>query len=95
LRKVSNSQPLIESNETQVWLISLLPHKSLKIGDSEPEVIVALDAATVSSASKESEKRLKAGDFVWLNGASGDGRSYKNTGDKNSRLIEIVFKKAK
>jgi hypothetical protein len=95
LRIVSNSQPLLESNVTQAWLISLLPHKSFKVGDSEPEVIVALDAATISGTSKEPEKWLKAGDFVWLDGGSGQGRLYKNDASKDARFIKIDFKPVK
>jgi uncharacterized Zn-binding protein involved in type VI secretion len=95
LRIVSDSQPLLESNETRAWLISLLPHKSMKVGESEPEVIVALDAATISGTSKEPAKTLKAGDFVWLDGGSGKVRVYKNVGAKGARFIEIVFQPAK
>jgi len=95
LPAASGSQPLLESNETRASLIRVLPHKSIKVGDSGPEVIVALDAATVSGPSKDPAKSLKAGDFVWLDGGSGLKRSYKNAGAKESRFIEIVFQPAK
>jgi hypothetical protein len=67
----------------------------MKVGESEPEVIVALDAATISGTSKEPAKMLKAGDFVWLDGGSGKVRVYKNAGAKGARFIEIVFQPAK
>jgi hypothetical protein len=95
LPAASGSQPLLESNETRASLFHVLPHKSTKVGESGPEVIVALDAATISGTSKEPGKTLKAGDHVWLDGGSGQGREYKNAGDKDARFIEIVFKNAK
>lgn len=95
LPAASGSQALLESNETRASLIRVLPHKSIKVGDSGPEVIVALDAATISGSSKEPAKTLKAGDYVWLDGDSGQGRVYKNVGAKDARFIEIVFQHAK
>ena len=95
LPAASGSQALLESNETRALLIRVLPHKSIKVGDSGPEVIVALDAATISRSSKEPEKTLNPGDFVWLEGGSGHGRSYKNDSVKDARFIEIDFRPAK
>jgi hypothetical protein len=92
---VSGSQPLLDSNETRASLLRVLPHKSMKVGEAGPEVIVALDAATISGTSKEPEKTLKAGDYVWLDGGSGQGRGLKNNGTKDARFIEIVFQHAK
>jgi hypothetical protein len=95
LPAASGSQALLESNETRASLIRVLPHKSIIVGDSGPEVIVALDAATISGSYKDPAKPLKAGDFVWLDGGSGQRRSYKNAGAKDARFIEIVFQPAK
>lgn len=89
------SQALLESNETRASLVRVIPRKSIKVGESGPEVIVALDAATISGSSKEPAKTLKAGDYVWLDGDSGQGRVYKNVGAKDARFIEIVFQHAK
>ncbi len=89
------SQPLLESNETRALLVRVLPHQSMKVGESGPEVIVALDAAAISGISKESAKTLKPGDFVWLEGGAGQGRAYKNTGAKEARYIEIIVQPAK
>jgi len=92
----SDVQPMLESNETRASLIRVLSNKSIKVGEEEgPEVIVALDPATISGTSKELGKTLKAGDFVWLDGGSGQARSYKNDGAKDARFIEIDFKPAK
>jgi hypothetical protein len=95
LPEVSGSQLLLESNETRASLVRVLPNKSTKVGESGPEVIVALDAATISGASKEAAKTLKPGDFVWLEGGAGQGRVYKNSGAKEARFIEITFQPAK
>jgi hypothetical protein len=95
LPAASGSQALLESSETRASLIRVLPHKTIKVADSGPEVIVALDAATISGSSKAPARPLKAGDFVWLDGGSGQRRTYKNTGAKDARFIEIVFHSAK
>jgi hypothetical protein len=87
------SQPLLESAETRALLVNVLPHQSMKLGESlAPQVIVALDAASISSgSSKEPEKALQPGDFVWMDGGPGHGRVYQNRGDKEARFIQIVF----
>jgi hypothetical protein len=91
----SSVQVLLESEQTDASLVQVQPHQSMKVGESGPEVIVALDAATISGTSKDPGKTLKPGDFVWLDGATGQGRSYKNDGTKDARFIEIDFKPAK
>jgi len=91
----SGVQPMLESNETRASLIRVLPNKSIKVGEEGPEVIVALDAATISGASKEPAKTLKPGDFLWLEGGTGQWRSYKNIGAKEARYIEIIFQPRK
>jgi hypothetical protein len=95
LPAVSGSQALLESNEIRASLVRVLPHKSIKVGVSGPEVIVALDAATISGSSKDPAKTLKPGDFVWLDGGSGQVRVYKNASAKDARFIEIAFQPAK
>ncbi len=91
------SQPLLESNETTALLVRVLPHQSMKLGDSAAsEVVVALDAASISAgSSKEPKKELQPGDFVWIEGRSGHGRVYQNQGDKEARFIQILFAPAK
>ena len=95
LPAVSGSEPLLESNETRASLVRVLPHKSMKVGESGSEVIVALDAATISGTSNEPAKTLKPGDFVWLDGGAGQLRGYKNSGAEDARFIEITFQPAK
>ena len=91
----SSSQPLLESDQTRATLVQVPTHQSIKVGDSGLGVVVALDPATISGTSKDSGKVLKPGDFVWLDGGSGQGRSFKNDGAKEARFIEIDFKPAK
>jgi hypothetical protein len=91
----ASSQPLLASDQTRASLVKVSAQQSRKVGESGPEVIVTLDAATISGTSKEPGKTLKAGDFVWLDGGSGQGRVYKNAGAKDARLIEITFQPAK
>jgi hypothetical protein len=91
------SQPLLESKETRALKVNVLPHQSMKLGESlTPQLIVALDAASIASgSSKEPEKALQPGDFVWMDGGPGHARVYQNRGDKEVRFIQIVFLHAK
>jgi hypothetical protein len=94
------SQPLLESTETRVRLVRVLPHQSMNLAESAAvqgasQVIVALDTASISSgASKEPENALHPGDFAWIDGGSGHERVYQNRGDKEARFIEIIFPRA-
>jgi uncharacterized Zn-binding protein involved in type VI secretion len=87
------SQPLLESGETRALLVHVLAHQSMKLGESPaPQVIVALDAASISSGpAKGSEKALKPGEFVWMDAASSHASTYQNPGDKEARFIQILF----
>ena len=89
------AQSLIESGETRVRLVRVLPHQSMmleKASRDTPQVIVALDAASISGVStKGTEKILQPGDFVWLDGGPGHEGMYENRGDKEARFIEILF----
>lgn len=93
-RIVSNIRPLLESNETSAWRITVLPHKSIEVGNPYPGIIVALDPATISGTAKEPGRTLTPGKFVWLEGGSGQRRVFKNNGAKDARFIEIDFKPA-
>ena len=92
------SQALLESGETRVRLVRVLPHQSINLEESAAardasQVIVALDAASISAGpSKGPEKALQPGDFVWIDG--GHARMYQNSGDKEARFIEIIFPRA-
>jgi len=95
------SQPLLDSAATRVQLVRVLPHQSANVAETAgardaSQVIVALDAATISPGDcKQSERALKPGDFVWVDGASGHARVYQNRGDKDARFIEIIFTNAR
>ncbi len=94
------SQPLLESGETRVHLVRVLPHQSMNLAESpaahdNSQVIVVLDAASISSGSaKESEKSLQPGDFVWIDAGTGHERIYQNRRDKEARFIDIIFPRA-
>jgi uncharacterized Zn-binding protein involved in type VI secretion len=93
----SSTLELIESGETRVRLVRVLPHQSVSLADSAggrgaSQVIVALDAASISAGtSREPERAMQPGDFAWIDGASGPGRMYQNRGDKEARFVEIIF----
>lgn len=89
--------PLLESGETVVQLVRVLPNQSLNLAANPvppgaSQLIVALDAASISSQVPDGPgKALQPGDFVWLEGGSGRERVYQNRGDKEARFIEIIF----
>lgn len=91
------SEPLLESAETRVQLVRVHPHQSMNLaeapaGRDAPQVIVALDAASISSEpSQGPEKALQPGDFVWIDGGPGHERVYQNRGEKEARFVEILF----
>jgi quercetin dioxygenase-like cupin family protein len=91
------TQLLLQSDETLVALTRVLPHQSMKRAESPAtSMIVALDAASISStSSKEPDKALKAGDFVWIDRRSGHGTVYRNQSDKQTRFLEIIFRSDK
>jgi len=91
------SQALLESRETFVQLVRVLPHQSVKLADfpsspGAPEVIVSLDAGSISAnGAKRPEKALQPGDFVWIDGAADHDSVYQNRGEKEARFLEIIF----
>jgi hypothetical protein len=91
------SQLLLQSDETLVALTRVHPHQSMKRSATPAtSMIVALDAASISSgSSKEPDKALKAGDFVWIDRRSGHGTVYRNQSDKETRFLEIIFRSDK
>src|SRR4029077_4031557 len=82
-------QPLLPSNETEVLLLRVHPHQSMKLrGVPSPQLLVALDAASIP----EIELALHPGDSNWAdNSASAQAGEYRNTGDRDARFIEILF----
>jgi len=86
------SRVLLESNETRVRLVSVLPGKNMTVGDLKDfQLIVALDAASLSPASGSGpDQTLHPGDFVWfVNG--GPSRVFKNNGKSEARFIGFAF----
>jgi uncharacterized Zn-binding protein involved in type VI secretion len=86
------AKPLLESAETRVRLVRVLPGQNMTIGDfKDCQLIVALDAATLSPASKGGpDQTLHPGDFVWfVNG--GPSRIFRNDGKSEARFIGFAF----
>jgi quercetin dioxygenase-like cupin family protein len=86
-------QPQFETGQTYLTLIRVLPHQSVALGDpGRSELIVALDAFAVATASgKGPENALHPGDFVWLDKGA-VAKEFKNDGDKEARLISFALK---
>ncbi|HEV2522795.1 MAG TPA: hypothetical protein VGT24_10485 [Candidatus Acidoferrales bacterium] len=90
------SQALLESNETRVRLVRIPPHQSANLGEvspagEAPQLIVALDAASISSKSRQPPiKSLQPGDFEWIEGGHNPARVLQNSADKEARFIEIL-----
>jgi len=87
------SQPLLESGETRVLLVRVLPHQSMNLGEKPlSQLIVALDAFSIASADPDGlETASHPGDFLWIARGTDSGLIYQNRGDKEARFIEIVF----
>jgi len=88
----STSQPLLESSETRVRLVRVLPGQNMTIGDLKDfQLIVALDPATLSPASGNGpDQTLHPGDFVWfVNGSA--SRVLRNNGKSEARFIGFAF----
>jgi hypothetical protein len=91
------SQPLLESNETRVRLVRVLPRQSANLGEVSPawdahQLIIALDAVSISLKSGQApERSLQPGDFEWIEGGYSPGRVLQNSTDKEARFIEVVL----
>lgn len=98
--KASSSElrrPLLESNETRVRLVRVLPGQSANLGEVSPawdahQLIVALDAVSISLKSGQVPARsLQPGDFEWIEGGYSPGRVLQNSTDQDVRFIEVVL----
>jgi hypothetical protein len=91
------SQPLLDSEQTRVRLVRVLPLQSMNLAaysasQGAPQLIVALDAATISfPSSKEKAKALSPGDFVWFDAGLRPARVFQNRSSTEARYIEILF----
>jgi len=92
----SSNRVLLASDQTEVRMVQVLAGQSANLAARAPaELIVALDAATISSASaREPERKLKPGDFLWLDSDQGSMHKVRNSNDKDARFIQIRFPKA-
>jgi quercetin dioxygenase-like cupin family protein len=88
-----HSQPLLESDQTRVRLVHVLPGQNMTIRDLEDfQLIVALDPATLSPATANgSDQMLHPGDFVWFV-SGGPSRVYWNRGNQEARFLQIVLR---
>jgi uncharacterized Zn-binding protein involved in type VI secretion len=84
-----STQPLLASGETEVLLLRVHPHQSMKLrGVPSPQLLVALDEASIPAI----ELAMHPGDFNWAgNSASAQAGEYRNAGDREARFIEIIF----
>lgn len=91
------SQPLLDSEQTRVRLVRVLPRQSMNLAaysasQDAPQLIVALDAATISfPSSKEKAKTLRPGDFDWFDAGLRPARVFQNRSSTEARYIEIIF----
>jgi hypothetical protein len=87
-------QLLIASNETEVALLRVHPHQTMKlfVGPS-PQLLIVLDAASIPKGpGREMELFSYPGGLNWNEyGAFGD---YRNENDRDRRFIEIIFPRA-
>jgi hypothetical protein len=87
-------QLLIASRETEVALLRVHPHQTMKlfVGPS-PQLLVVLDAASIPKGpDKETELLSHPGGFNWNEyGAFAD---FRNENDRDRRFIEIIFPRA-
>jgi len=86
------SQMLLESGETRVRLVRVLPGQHMTIGDLKDfQLIVSLDPAGLSPTTGNGpDQTLHPGDFVWVvNG--GSTRVFRNNGKSEARFIGFAF----
>src|SRR4029077_1264613 len=84
-----SDQPLLASDETEVLLLRIHPHKSMKLrGVASPQLLVALDTASIPAI----KMALHPGDFKWVNNSKSVlAGEYRNGGDRDARFIEFIF----
>ena len=87
-------EPQFASDQTQIQLVRVRPHKTMAIPDStEVRLIVALDPAAISAKSPGApDQALRPGDFVWFD-TNAASRVLKNNSAKDVRAVTIAFKR--
>jgi len=84
--------PQLESEQTTVTLIRILPHQGIMTGNPAlSELLVALDTVTTSSGADSPSKTLQPGEFRWRDSGSA-AQILKNESDKESRVVTFELK---
>ena len=95
---VYSSLPLLESDQTHVRIVQVPPHQPIYLTDipstrDASRVIIALDSVMFTSgSSKKSEETLQPGDFKWFNVGQPAKGTFQSSGEKDARLIDIIFR---
>jgi hypothetical protein len=87
-----SSQPLLASNETEVLLLRVHPHQSMKFrGIPSAQLLVPLDPVSIPAI----EITMHPGDFNWADSSvQAESGEYRNEGDRDVRIIEVIFPSA-
>ena len=85
--------PQFASDQTRIQTVRVPSHVNIKIGNpAQSELLVALDAASISPASGTGpDELLRAGEFLWFDKGA-PARTLKNGSDKEIRVVELTFK---
>ena len=85
--------PQFASNQTHILTVHVSAHQNVKIANpAQPELVVALDPASISPASGSGpDELLRPGEFLWFDRGA-PPRTMKNGSDKEVRFVELAFK---
>jgi hypothetical protein len=85
--------PHFASDQTRVQTVRVLAHQNVKIANpAQYELLVALDAASISPPSGSGpDELLRPGEFLWFDKGA-PARTFKNESEKEVRLVELTFK---
>jgi len=85
--------PQFASNQTHILTVHVSAHQDVKIANpAQPELVVALDPASISPASGSgADELLRPGEFLWFDKGS-PARTMKNGSAKEVRFVELTFK---
>ena len=90
----SGKQVQFESNETSISMVALSSHQKSSLAQSDSsQLVIALDHDLLWQDSKPtvSQRTLKAGDFIWLDGGKAPG-SLQNSSDQDSHIAVFSLK---
>ena len=85
--------PQFASNQTHILTVHVPAHQDVKIANpAQPELVVALDPASISPASGSGpDELLRPGEFLWFDKGA-PARTMKNGSAKEVRFVELTFK---